>query len=159
MREAEIDNLGKELFKAFAQFEYELKATGFHNGDGRAKVNWHKFEKFIEPHFKDSKEKPLAEAVNYILAKPPRKQMIKGGELEWEDYCHTGKTQSALVLTYVRQVRNNLFHGGKFGNRWLAPEGSSELLKHPLTLVKAYRAKLARHRMIRNSEARRAAGY
>jgi len=45
--------------------------------------------------------------------------------------------QSDLVLQYVRRVRNNLFHGGKFNGRWFEPERSAELLIHCLTILNA----------------------
>jgi len=40
--------------------------------------------------------------------------------------------RSDLVLQYVRRVRNNFFHDGKFSGRWFEPERSTLLLKHSL---------------------------
>lgn len=41
------------------------------------------------------------------------------------------------MLLYVRRVRNNLFHGGKFNGRRFAPERSELLLRHSLTIHRA----------------------
>lgn len=46
--EYEFDNLSIELFKVFAHFEYALKATNFHNGEGDAKPHWENFAASIE---------------------------------------------------------------------------------------------------------------
>jgi len=41
-----------------------------------------------------------------------------------------------LVLAYVRRVRNNLFHGGKFNGHWFEPQRSGELLTHSLCILR-----------------------
>lgn len=44
--------------------------------------------------------------------------------------------RSDLVLLYVRRIRNNLFHGGKFNGHWFEPKRSEELLRHSLTILR-----------------------
>lgn len=83
---------------------------------------------------------PLRGAVEYILSHPPKKQVIRNGFLDWEDSAPSTDSQADRIRLYVRRVRNNLFHGGKFNGRWLAPERSEALLRHSLVILKACRA-------------------
>lgn len=132
-----LDHLATEMFRTFARFEYALKAAGFHNGDGAAEPNWRSFAQSIPDLFDNPGDPDLAAAVRYILDHPPKKQMIAGGVLAWSDAAPHTDLQSDRVLLYVRRVRNNLFHGGKFNGRWFAPERSELLLRHALTILRA----------------------
>jgi hypothetical protein len=73
----------------------------------------------------------------YARAKPPKKQVVQGGGLNWEDSVPTASEIKTLII-YVRRIRNNLFHGGKF------PEGpmhdvarDTELLRSGVSVLKA----------------------
>jgi hypothetical protein len=138
LRDPAIDRLAFEFFKTFARFEYALKATGFHAGNGRkAETNWDAFAKSLNWLFEKQHEGELGEAVRYILEQPPKVQMVNAaGELEWADVPETGPIARQLLL-YVRRVRNNLFHGGKFNGHWFAPERSEPLMRHSLTVLQA----------------------
>lgn len=132
----DLDQLAIELFKTFARFEYALKATGYHKGNGPAEPDWRRFAENISEVFKQSTDVGFDEAVNYILNNPPKKQVIIAGKLDWIDYKPTTNLRSDLVLLYVRCVRNNLFHGGKFNRRWFEPDRSELLLQHSLTILR-----------------------
>ena len=41
------------------------------------------------------------------------------------------------LFGHLRRVRNNLYHGGKFNGRWIAPDRSRDLIAHSLTLLEA----------------------
>ena len=133
-RSSELDKLAVELFRKFARIEYALKATGFHHGEGKAKPNWDKFASSVSGVLE--KDPAIAVAIEYIIEKPPKKQVIRNQLLEWEDATpNVSKTHEILLC--VRRVRNNLFHGGKFNGHWFAPERSKELLLHSLTILDA----------------------
>ena len=134
--EEELDRLASEMFRTFARFEYALKAAGFHYGEGPAEPNWRAFAQSIPEALKSPKI-PLAEAVAYILKHPPKKQMVIDDELQWSEAPPETDLHSDLVLLYVRRVRNNLFHGGKFNGKWFEPERSEQLLRHSLTVLNA----------------------
>ena len=133
----ELDDLAAELFRTFARFEYALKATGFHKGDGVAEPNWRSFAETIPQVFTDPDDAVLREATRYILEHPPKKQMILDGMLNWTVAAPNTDLEPDLVLIYVRRVRNNLFHGGKFNGRWFEPERSEQLLRHSLVVLRA----------------------
>lgn len=74
--------------------------------------------------------------MGYILDHPPKKQIIADGVLTWSVSAPDTDLRSDRVLIYVRRVRNNLFHGGKFNGRWFEPERSELLLRHSLTILR-----------------------
>ncbi|WP_022727542.1 hypothetical protein [Fodinicurvata sediminis] len=135
--EHELNNLATELFRTFARFEYALKAAGFHKGNGAADANWREFAVSVAALFDDPQDEDFKEAIAYILDHPPNKQMVEDGVLSWDAAVPQTDLQSDRVLIYVRRVRNNLFHGGKFNGRWFAPQRSVELLRHSLTILNA----------------------
>ncbi|NWG38878.1 MAG: hypothetical protein HXY27_02775 [Hydrogenophilaceae bacterium] len=79
--------------------------------------------------------KDLKEAIDFILGAPPKKQMIRNGVIKWEESKPTTDSKADELLIYVRRVRNNLFHGGKFNGHWFSPERSEALLRSSLTIL------------------------
>ena len=135
--EDKLGRLATDLFRTFARIEYALKATGFHMGDGDAEANWRDFALSVAALFDDPQDEAFKEAIAYILAHPPNKQIVEDGVLRWDPAVPQTDLQSDRVLIYVRRVRNNLFHGGKFNGRWFEPQRSAELLLHSLTILNA----------------------
>jgi hypothetical protein len=138
MEEA-LNQLAGDMFRTFARFEYALKAAGFHEGDGAAKADWRAFAESVSGLFDNPADPRLKEAVEYVLRHPPKKQIIEEGALVWGEVAPDTDLQADLVLQYVRRVRNNLFHGGKFNGQWFEPERSELLLRHCLTILHACR--------------------
>jgi len=132
-----LEHLAIDMFHTFARFEYSLKAAGFHNGDGPAEANWRKFAEQAAALFDDPQGEALNEAITYILNHPPKKQVVANALIDWSEAAPQTNLRSDLVLIYVRRVRNNLFHGGKFNGRWFEPQRSEELLRHSLTILRA----------------------
>src|SRR3546814_18633912 len=67
---------------------------------------------------------------------------------DWSSDVCSSDLRSDFVLTYVRRVRNNLFHGGKFNGRWFEPQRSEQLLKHSLTILRACLAARSEERRV-----------
>ena len=135
----DMAELACELFKTFAQFEYCLKVTGYCVADraGNAKPNWEAFAKALPFSLKESEDPAVKAAVSYIFEAPPRKQVFEGGVLQWREAAPQTDNENDLILQYVRRVRNNLFHGGKFNGHFFDPERSRELLKHAISILTA----------------------
>lgn len=133
----DLDALAGELFHVFSRMEYALKVSGFNHGDGEAKANWQKFSMEVERLVVDPPTTELREAIEFILAAPPKKQVIVGGLIEWQTVEPNAESQADRLFQYIRRVRNNLFHGGKFNGRWFEPERSGRLIKHSLVLLRA----------------------
>jgi hypothetical protein len=132
----EFDRLSMDLFRVFARFEYALKATGYHNAEGDAKPDWEAFANSIDIDIENPTRSELSEAINYIYNHPPKKQIIRNGKIDWEETENNGNLNKNLILIYVRRVRNNLFHGGKFHGHWVEPVRDYDLLRHSLTILK-----------------------
>lgn len=137
----ELDQLASEFFKEFARSEYALKAAGFHNGKDNgsidAKADWSKFAKKVEALIQAPDSAELSAAVDFLFNQPPKKQMICNGKLRWCDVPPNQKLKADDLLIYVRRVRNNLFHGGKFNVDWGDPERSAQLIQNSLVIIKA----------------------
>jgi hypothetical protein len=73
-----------------------------------------------------------------MKSKPPKKQILKAGKLDWESPNEVkGDIQS--VISAVKRVRNNLFHGGKFPSPTgpvADPSREKELIRHSITVLK-----------------------
>lgn len=132
-----LDQLAAKLFQVFSRTEYALKAAGYNNGDGAAEANWREFALAIEGLIASPTNQELRGAIDFFFNAPPKKQVIDGGVIQWEISEPATNSQADKLLIYVRRVRNNLFHGGKFNGHWFAPERSEPLLRHSLTILTA----------------------
>lgn len=132
-----LDQLAGKLFNVFSRTEYALKAAGYNNGDGEAVANWRNFALAVENLIANPTTQELQEAIGFFFNAPPKKQVIVGGVIQWEVSEPGTNSQADKLLIYVRRVRNNLFHGGKFNGHWFAPERSEPLLRHSLTILTA----------------------
>lgn len=104
-----------EFFVRFAKAEYALKRSGYIlDRSDRAEPNWDAFASANESRFPATVTPEVREAVNFLLAQPPRKQVAPSGTLAWQSTERHGEPELKWLLLLVRRVRNNLFHGGKF---------------------------------------------
>jgi len=132
------EKLVLEFLSTFARFEYALKRSGYHGTDGKAaEAEWDRFENELT-NLSAAALAPVLKCGQIILAKPPKKQVVTGGMLGWEDSAPQGASSIKALLIYVCRVRNNLFHGGKF------PEGpvydvarDTDLLRSGVSVLKA----------------------
>lgn len=135
----DLDELSFQFFRLFSRAEYALKASGFlASANGDAKADWTKFAAYIDASFIDAEatDGPLAPAVAYMLTHPPKKQLAQNSELVWQVNEPTSQSKTDLILLYVRRVRNNLFHGGKFSHEWIDPERSKRLIEAALVILR-----------------------
>ena|SRR6185312_9565973 len=84
MQKDELDALSLDVFRTFARCEYALKAAGFRSATrNEVKADWRAFARALGEVFDRPADPELAAAVNYLLQQPPRKQVIRDGQLEW----------------------------------------------------------------------------
>lgn len=102
------------LFACVTRFEFALKEAGYVDGPqgGRASPNWTEFEKEAGNAGAFAGLQQI-EAVKPLFDEPPRRQLRCGSTFEWGDPPPV--TNLAEFGLAMRQVRNNLFHGGKAG--------------------------------------------
>jgi len=127
-----------KFFLIFSRFEYALKQAGFRKGDRRAEANWDCFSDRINVYLPSRKNgyDEFRNAIDYLNRCPPRIQIVKERNgtklLDWK--CYKPQGNEARVLTeYIRRIRNNLFHGGKFP---FDPELDIPLINHATTVLK-----------------------
>lgn len=133
----DLYSLAADFFCVFSRTEYALKASGFNKGDGPAEPNWIKFATALESFVGSPPSDEVLQAIKFILKEPPKKQCILGGQIEWREVKPSTNSQSDTLFQYIRRIRNNLFHGGKFNGHWFAPERSERLMRAALIVLKA----------------------
>lgn len=108
--------LALEFMATFSRFEYALKVTRFRqNGAGEAKANWTLFASEVSALFKPNRSEILLEAFNYITSEPLKILAVQDGILDWYELAvPTTCEPAAKAIRIIKQVRHNLFHGGKF---------------------------------------------
>ncbi len=102
-----------EFFARFSRFEYALKNSGYFKGSSDGLIpDWNRFSNELGNElFRYIEENKIAET---ILSDPPRRQIVKDGKLSWAS-CEAVRDIVGLFLA-IRCIRNNLFHGGKYGD-------------------------------------------
>ena len=119
MRKDEIDNQLKDasfkFFYWFSRFEFALKENGYLKDlrpGAKAEPSWEKFQESVLSEYSTSPEMS-----RLIKLHPKRQYVIDHGGVEWQpvgiDHCDNDLCK---VVTMLRTVRNNLFHGGKHGD-------------------------------------------
>src|ERR1700722_20111939 len=107
-----------EFFVVFSRFECALKRAGFikaANHDN-AFANWDDFaKKRLDELLPSMEDLEFNRAKSYLIDHPPRKQIYKNGRMCWQDNAKRHReSDGKYLLRLVRDVRNNLFHGGKY---------------------------------------------
>lgn len=127
-----------EFFITFSRFEYALKSSNFVNTDnGKVMANWDTFTQSISNSFNTEKNQTLKKAIEYLLDNPAKLQIIHNGQLGWENRVFQANTPliNKLSIT-IRDIRNNLFHGGKFNDNYEEDVSRNFLLlKYSITVL------------------------
>ncbi len=127
-----------DFFIIFARFEYALKRAGFTNGsaDG-VSPDWMKFASSLKEDFNPNKSNDLQDAVAYLDTYPPKKQVLAGKVLSWQDNVKQDNEPTLIwMIRLIKTVRNNLFHGGKFSYGEIRdPSRNALLLESALTIL------------------------
>jgi hypothetical protein len=127
-----IDKLCLDFFIVFSRFEYCLKRAGYIIGDEKnCGADWDSFFSNYNSKINVLLEK---ESFQYLLKNPPKKQVLKNSELAWIDSRESNDLKAINI--YLKRIRNNLFHGGKFPMQPIAePARNKELLNSGLKIL------------------------
>ncbi len=131
------DNL-KEMvyhfFFVFSRFEFALKEAGYRRKGKYESVeaDWPKFKTDYEATY----------AADYsaqeLFKSPPRKQYLRNdNRLDWRDLSFGSKDSDLKkIISVIKTVRNNLFHGGKHGDSsWDDSVRVRFLLKNSISII------------------------
>lgn len=130
--------LACEFLAVFSRYEFALKSTGFAEGDA-VQAAWDRYAGSIATAFDQITDTEVTAAVDYLLTQPPKKQVLREGKLQWESTPLDNVPRAQQVLTMIRRVRNNLFHGGKFipAEAGGDPHRDQLLVQHSLVVLRA----------------------
>jgi hypothetical protein len=132
-----------EFFATFSRFECALKRAHFvkEGAHGSANPDWTKFADKLDGQLVAIADPDFIEARSYLLTSPPQTQKVNAGaSMGWKwmpnDPQRT-ESNERYLLRLVRDVRNNLFHGGKYPTGPVDGEAlrNSKLLKACLTIL------------------------
>lgn len=123
-----------KFFATFSAFECALKQARFVKGDryNNAVPNWDAFGGAVSKQFAGIKDETFTKAKQYLLQEPPMKQVFikTSTSVGWAKNSRRGKeSDEHYLLRLVRDVRNNLFHGGKYPCSRIKPP-SAEMLRN-----------------------------
>ena len=127
-----------KFFTVFSLFEWALKQIeefrSFHNG--KLEANWKAFAENIHSRFEqDLEQDNIRGSVEYLLNTQPKKQTLINGFLDYKETERDEPNDTVWLSKLIRRVRNNLFHGGKFGYR---PERDTPLIAHSLIILEVW---------------------
>lgn len=128
-----------EFLAVFSRLEYALKVTRFRNaGDGEAKADWSKFSLEVSAVFDPHKNEELSNAFAYITTEPLRFLGVRNGVLDWYDFSvPNNRPLIDKAIRIIKQVRHNLFHGGKYAqDNKASADRDSKLLTSALLVLK-----------------------
>lgn len=114
---AEGKELIYEFILTFARFECALKnsLTYVNVRNRKVEANWDLFVSEINAQFNSAKNQEIRDAVAYLLDHPPKIQVQQNHGLSWQDRNNQENTPDINRLCQaIRDIRNNLMHGGKF---------------------------------------------
>lgn len=136
------------FFLYFARFEYALKASGYIRSGQRTKdgleiafPDWENFANRIKNNFNSNDSQDLKKAVDYVWENPPMTEVITEDDkiLFVPPVYNYSDFDFVIFIKFIRNIRNNLFHGGKHGDIALPQdtERNEELLKSALLILDA----------------------
>ncbi|WP_394179574.1 hypothetical protein [Marinomonas posidonica] len=123
----DLKNASFYFFYCFSRFEFVLKENGFLKSEESGKNAEPSWEKFINMH--NETYKISDEATLLINLHPKRQIVLENKQLNWKPvgigHC---RNDLCKVVTMLRTIRNNLFHGGKHGDKEVDCQSRNMLL-------------------------------
>ena len=131
--------LAIQFFLFFSRFEYALKCLNrIKKYSSYPAADWDGYARAREPVWLKAKENPeFKEALEFLDKAPPMHQDFHGGKLGWKPNSRIDEVASlGKAFSYVRTVRNNLFHGAKLDSAsGKEMSRDRELIKRCLTIL------------------------
>lgn len=113
--ESDVKSASFEFFYWFSRFEFALKENGCLKDTtlgAKAEPNWDCFLVRHSEHYS-----PSSDASELLKLHPKRQIIGEGGTLTWKPvgvaHCNNSL---CCIITMLKAIRNNLFHGGKHGD-------------------------------------------
>lgn len=125
-----------DFFITFARLECALKNTTKFLEPNKPHPYWDKFADSISISFNPDNSPQLRDAVDYILNQPPKKQVVIEGRLEWQEkIINENQSLTRKLCIYIRRIRNNLLHGGKFNGNYNPDSRNFQLITNSTIIL------------------------
>lgn len=137
--------LALEFLAVYSRLEYALKVTRFRSiKEGEAKADWSKFSLEVSDVFDPRKNEELSNAFAYITTEPLRFLGVRNGVLDWYDFSVPNNCSPIdKAIRIIKQMRHNLFHGGKYAHdNNASADRDSKLLTNALLVLKEVQQKI-----------------
>ncbi len=102
-----------EFFVKFSRFEYALKKNGYYIANNKGIIKETNFNKFTKQYKNIDLPKELKDFLTYLDKEPVGKLKTSGDYLRIKE---NSKSDLVRLVSYLRRIRNNLFHGVKYPN-------------------------------------------
>lgn len=126
------------FFLIFSWFEYTLKRAGYLKNKRLAEPDWDSFSDHINGDLQSQIKKypELKDAVKYLSEYPPGKQTVEKEANGIYSFASLqfkpGGNKARVLTTYIRMIRNNLFHGAKIP---FDSDRDTELIRSAATIL------------------------
>lgn len=126
------------FFATFSRWECALKRGEFarRGSYGQAEANWNAFADRVAEKLEYLESQDFVAGRDYLLTSPPRRLMFHDG---WQpNPRRSDETDARYLFRVIGDVRNNLFHGGKYGNVIMSdPARDRALIDHSTAVLNA----------------------
>ncbi|EGQ7678895.1 hypothetical protein [Vibrio parahaemolyticus] len=128
-----------DFFLVFSRFECALKETGYISAPGsNASPDWNRFVSAYKENFDVTSD--ILESYEYLTNEataPNRQKVTSDSSYEWKPQTiNVNAPKLVLAVDSIKLVRNNLFHGGKYGDEtWGDYERNIHLMSHSISLL------------------------
>jgi hypothetical protein len=106
------------FFALFSRWEYALKKSGefVRRGVfGQAEADWNKYAGRWTVLSCSLNDPAFVAAREYLVTNPPKRLCLENNELCWQpNPRRLDEIDSEYLFRIIRDIRNNLFHGGKY---------------------------------------------
>lgn len=126
MANTDMESLAFDYFMKLSRVEYALKKAGFVTGkekDGyNARPDWTAFKNDVHERMNLSLDDS---DIKHLMDQRPARHLFKDGALTWSEPQKIGKGDKRALIDCCLTIRNNLFHGDKYGD---GNKGRNEIL-------------------------------
>ena len=122
-----------DFFALFSRFEHAMKCYGYKRQDRQGNVapDWYTLANEYAGRLSAIGSASLNKSIDFLNLPPPKKQTIN---LRWEKRESSCDDQDSNAIIFAKDVRNNLFHGGKYADP--NPERDELLIKSATAVIK-----------------------
>lgn len=146
-----LEQLATEFFRQFARAEYCLKAAGFPEPGRTARAKWTALAPDVASFLEQPDTPELQAAVDYLIAHPPKKQVVVDGRLGWDAVLPTYRSRSELILLLAPRLSGEKQPVPRWKVQWTLVRARAQPRADPPPAGVILQACLNRHHALRQA--------